>query len=371
MFFDTSCGDNTSSATPLARLDLLGYSTFFAQGLATLATASALPLAPARVLQASREHIQLAGTVGDFVAPIAGKLRDSGNLPTVGDWVAVSMAGTTSARVEAILPRRSCLARKIAGDQTRPQVLAANLDTVFLVMGLDADFNLRRLERLAVLAWDSGALPVLVLTKADLHPEPSLARLDALGAAPGFAAFLVCATRGEGLEPLRAFLGAGQTVAMVGSSGAGKSTLVNALCGAEVMRTGAVRESDHKGQHTTTHRQLVALPTGGLLIDNPGIREVQLWAGDEALEATFDDLQGFAAGCRFGDCRHHEEPGCAVLAAVADGTLDPARLESYRSLQRELQHLERRRDVAAARRAERSFGKMAREAQALKNRGRV
>ncbi|MCA9277460.1 MAG: ribosome small subunit-dependent GTPase A, partial [Phycisphaerales bacterium] len=169
------------------------------------------------------------------------------------------------------------------------------------------------LERLAVLAWDSGAQPVAVLTKADLHGDPAAARLDAMAVAPGIPVHLTAATTGDGLAPLTAYLGVGSTVTLVGSSGAGKSTLVNALAGAEVMRTGAVREHDQRGQHTTTQRQLISLPSGAMLIDNPGIREVQLWANDDALDAAFDDLTTLAEACRFRDCTHHHEPGCAVV----------------------------------------------------------
>lgn len=356
------------TATTAARLASLGFDSFFASALADLAATSQLALQPARVLSTSRDHCWLATASSELEAPIAGSLRD--DPPVVGDWVAVSNANSAAARVDVVLPRRTCLVRRAAGREHRKQPLAANIDAVFLVMGLDLDFNLRRLERLAVLAWDSGAQPVVVLTKADLHDDPSTARIDAMGVAPGIPVHLTAATTGEGLIPLAAYLGIGSTVTLIGSSGAGKSTLVNALAGAEVMRTGAVREHDQRGQHTTTQRQLIPLPSGAMVIDNPGIREVQLWADDDALDAAFDDLSTLAGGCRFRDCTHHHEPGCAVAAAVAAGSLPAERLASYHALQREIAQHQRRADPWLARQADRRFGRMAREAQEERKRRR-
>ncbi|MCG8456783.1 MAG: ribosome small subunit-dependent GTPase A [Holophagales bacterium] len=331
---------------------------------------------PARVVFESREHYRVITSEGERPARLAGRLRLDEGLPVVGDWVALAAAAPTSAAdpgeelIRAILPRTTHLSRKEAGAVTREQVVAANVDTVFLVMGLDGDFNLRRLERFVVMVWESGADPVVVLTKGDLHPDPVAARLDAAGVAPGVPVHVVASIRGEGLEPLRAHLGPGLTVALLGSSGAGKSTLLNALVGSELMRTGAVREGDDRGRHTTTHRQLVLLPAadgdprgGGLLVDNPGVREIQLWADDGALAEAFDDVDTLAAGCRFGDCRHEDEPGCAVRRAIDDGRLAAERLESWRGLERELRHLERKRDVANRRKEDRKLGKLYKRVQ--------
>lgn len=355
-------------ATSAARLASLGFDSFFASAFADLTATSQLLLHPARVLSTSRERCWLAAGFAEIEAPIAGNLRE--DPPVVGDWVVVSNLDTAAARVDALLPRRTCLVRRAAGREHRAQPLAANIDAVFLVMGLDHDFNLRRLERLAVLAWDSGAQPVVVLTKADLRDDPAMARLDAMAVAPGIPIHLTAATTGEGLAPLAAYLGAASTVTVVGSSGAGKSTLVNALAGTEVMRTGAVREHDQRGQHTTTQRQLIQLPSGAMVIDNPGIREVQLWADEDALDAAFDDLSTLAEGCRFRDCTHHHEPGCAVVEAVAEGRLPADRLAGYRSLQREIDHHQRQTDPRLARQADRRFGRMAREAQEERKRRR-
>jgi ribosome biogenesis GTPase len=264
--------------------------------------------------------------------------------------------------VREVLPRRTKLSRKVAGQRTEEQVMAANVDTVFLVMGLDGDFNLRRLERLAMVAHQSGAEPVAVLTKADLVDagERERRRDEAAGVAPGVPVFAVSSPRREGLEPLRFYLGEGRTVVLLGSSGAGKSTLLNTLVGQEVMRTAGVREGDDRGRHTTSHRELVPLPGGGLLIDGPGIREVQLWVDDEdeALGETFAEVEALAAGCRFRDCTHRHEPGCAVQAAIEAGDLDPSRLESYRTLRHEMAVLERRKDVVADRDHFRKQGKL-------------
>lgn len=323
-------------------------------------------LEPGRIVFVSREIYRVVSLQGECDARISGSLRRAESLPVVGDWVAFRRSGGSSI-VSEILSRRSSLSRKVAGEVTREQIVAANIDTVFLVMGLDGDYNLRRLERLAVMAWDSGAQPVGVLTKADLIGDSSAARLDAQMAMPGAPVHSVSSYTGEGLEALRSFLVEGSTVALIGSSGAGKSTLLNALCGEEIMRTASVRESDQRGRHTTTHRQLVALPGGGLLIDNPGIREIQLWADDDALAEAFDDIEKLALDCRFRDCRHEGEPGCAVEIAVEQGRLVPARLASWRALGKELLHLERRRDVASQRRDDRRLGRFYKRVQAEKS----
>lgn len=343
-----------------------GYSKTWADRFDQLTSNLSEPLEPARVVFESRELYRVMTAAGERDARLAGRLRRGDDLPAVGDWVAVEIAGDGPCRIQAIVPRITRLSRKVAGDQTREQLVAANIDTVFLVMGLDGDFNLRRLERFAVMAEESGAAPVVVLTKSDLHADAAGARLDAQASAPGLPIYVVSSLFDQGLDPLRVFLAGGETVAMVGSSGAGKSTLLNRLNGAEVMRTGAVREGDDRGRHTTTHRQLVRLSSGGLLVDNPGVREIQLWAEDSALAAAFEDIEGFAVGCRFSDCRHLDEPGCRVLEAAETGELDSGRLENWREMERELQHLERRRDVAAMRRQDKQMGRLYKRVQAEK-----
>ncbi len=220
-----------------------------------------------------------------------------------------------------------------------------NVDTVFLVVGLDADFNLRRLERTLVLAWESGAEPVVVLNKADLAASAlETRRAEVAGIAPGVPVIVLAAKHGEGLDALAPWLAAARTVALLGSSGVGKSTIVNRLLGREKQKTQDVREADQRGRHTTTHRELVALPGGALLVDTPGLREIQLWSEGAGLEAAFDDVLSLARACRFRDCAHQGEPGCAVRAAVADGRLEPARLQSYLKLQAELRSIDVRED---------------------------
>lgn len=331
------------------------------------------PFFPARVASISRGVYHLAAAEGEVDARVLKRVRTSPTgPPAVGDWVVVesfSVPGVDP-RIVHVLDRRSRLSRKAAGARTEEQVVAANVDAVFLVMGLDGDFNPRRLERFVAMVRESGAEPVVVLTKADLCADPEAGRAQAEEAAPGTTVVAVNALAGENLAPLATHLAAGGTVAMVGSSGAGKSTLLNALCGEVVMRTAPVRESDDRGRHTTTHRRLVQLPGGGLLIDNPGIRELQLWADDEgSLEETFDDIEELALQCRFRDCGHGQEPGCGVQAAIRDGSLDPARLRNYDDLREEQRRLEQRRDEASRRAGERKVGAFYKSVQqAKKNR---
>jgi ribosome biogenesis GTPase / thiamine phosphate phosphatase len=262
----------------------------------------------------------------------------------VGDMV--SFTPGDPPRLDEIEPRRSAFVRNTAGQETRPQVVAANIDTVFLVNALDAPVNTRRIERALALGWQSGATPVVVLTKADVIASEELAAvLDDVGAvALGVEVHVVSAATGEGVDAMAAqYLQPGLTVALLGPSGAGKSTLVNALAGDEVMATGDVRK-DGKGRHTTTHRELIPLPGGAFLIDTPGMRSLSLWEAGEGMDKAFADIEELAPRCKFNDCNHDAEPGCAVQAAIAGGALDAERLEGYRKLQRELDHLALRQD---------------------------
>jgi ribosome biogenesis GTPase len=308
-------------------------------------------LTPARV---GMEHTHIYRVLtgrDEWLARVAGRLRHHAagraDFPTVGDWVAVEPpASSGDARIKAVLPRTSRFSRRAAGDTTEEQVVAANIDTVFLVGGLDHDFNPRRLERYLVVAWESGATPVIVLNKADLVDDPQVPVDEVRGLAPGVDVHAVSTRQPETLEPLQAYLTTGRTGALLGMSGVGKSTIVNRLVGHELLRTNEVRESDSRGRHTSSNRQLVQLPNGGLLIDTPGMRELQLWDAG-GLADTFADVASLAEQCRFRDCRHGGEPGCAVTAAVAAGELPESRLESFRKLAAEREHAERQQDERA------------------------
>jgi ribosome biogenesis GTPase len=306
---------------------------------------------PARVIAVHRDAFVVWTAEGERAAELSGRMRhraaDEAERPAVGDWVGVRLSpGDGASLLQVVLPRRTHLARKVPGPLTAVQVVAANVDVVVIVAGLDGDYNPRRLERALVLAWDGGAQPVIVLNKSDLlGPEELAATVRATeDVAPAVLVVALSAATGEGLDGLEHSLASGRTAALIGSSGVGKSTLVNRLLGADRQRTAAVRTHDSRGRHTTTHRELLRLPSGALLVDTPGLRELQLWAAPDALEGTFADVDALAASCRFVDCAHAGEPGCAVLAAAADGTLGSARLESYGKLQRELRHLALRQD---------------------------
>lgn len=299
-------------------------------------------LLPGRV---SLEHTHIYTVMladGEKLARVAGRLRHQAatraDFPAVGDWVAIDpSAQDGDARIRAVLPRVSRFSRRAAGDPTEEQVVAANIDTVFLVTGLDRDFNLRRLERYLLVARDSGATPVIVLNKTDLVDDPSRFVEEVRALAPAVAIHPMSSREPESADVLRQHLGVGRTGALLGSSGVGKSTIINTLIGHERLRTREVREDDSRGRHTTTARELVVLPGTGVLIDTPGMRELQLWETG-AFAGSFADIEALAEGCRFRDCRHREEPGCAVRTAAADGVLEAGRLESFQKLQAEQAH---------------------------------
>ena len=298
-------------------------------------------LFPARVAAQHRGEYVLIAEEGELRARAAGRLfydhEVGGELPAVGDWVGVRPPAT----ITSILPRRSAFVRKTAGLGSTEQVLAANVDSAFLLAGLDDDFSLRRLERYVTTAWESGAAPVVVLTKTDLCADVDEAVLAVESVAIAVPVHAVSNVSGDGLDALDSYLAPGRTVVLLGSSGVGKSTLLNRLAGQALMRTRALA-ADGTGRHTTTHRELVQLPGGALVIDTPGLRELQFWEGD--LSAAFEDIEALASACRFRDCAHAREPGCAVLAAVDGGTLELDRLRSWRKLQRELESIAARTD---------------------------
>jgi len=308
-------------------------------------------LIPGRVTQQQRGLYTVVTDLGELAAQISGRFAheaEAAGHPTVGDWVALAARPEEgAATIHALLPRRTAFIRKAAYTVADEQVVAANVDVAFLVASMNADLNARRLERYLATAWQSGATPIVVLTKSDLaaHPEADIAEAESV--AFGAPVLAVSAVTGEGLDGLAQHLKAGETAVLVGSSGVGKSTLVNALAGEALMVTAAIREDDAHGRHTTTHRELIRLPSGALILDTPGMRELGLIDADEGLSTTFEDIEALAADCRFSDCGHGNEPGCAVQAALAEGTLDEGRWRSFQKLQRELAFQERKEDRAA------------------------
>jgi ribosome biogenesis GTPase len=307
---------------------------------------------PARVVSQQRSLWRIAGEFGECWATPSGKLRESGDLdgdwPAVGDWVAAQVTCTDNrATLHAVLHRRSQFVRKVAGKRVAQQVIAANVDTAFLVAALDGDFNLRRLERYLAQCWESGASPVIVLNKTDECNAVAARVADVESIARGVPVLAMSAQTGSGIVAMDAFLNPGRTIVLLGSSGVGKSTIVNRLLGHDLRVTQPVRESDSRGRHTTTARELLRLPTGALVIDTPGLRELQLWDAAGGVAESFADIEQLASECRFRDCRHDHEPGCAVLAAIASGVLDRARWENRRKLEREQEFLRRKMDPEA------------------------
>jgi len=326
---------------------------------------------PARVIRVDRGAVTVQGADESVSAVVAGVLDSTGEMdrPAVGDWVALDLDADTAV-VRAILPRIGTLSRRRPGESDNAQAVAANVDVVFIVEAVERGPNPRRIERAVALAWDAGATPVIVVTKIDLIDDRETAVEKAREGAPFADIAALSAVDGSGVDELLEYLPPGSTAVLLGPSGVGKSTLTNRLLGEERLAVSHVREGDAKGRHTTTHRELVVLPSGGCLIDTPGIRELGLWLGAEAVDSAFPEIEAAAENCRFRDCRHMDEPGCSVVEAVEAEEIDGKRLASYHRLQREAEHLEQRLDPSRKheiRARERGFGKMIRHALTIKN----
>jgi ribosome biogenesis GTPase len=328
----------------------LGWNDALAQAFARFA---ADELVPARVSVAYGATFRVITAEGDYLADITGRMRHEAqgrrDLPAVGDWVAVKPTTIAGGRatIQGILPRTSIFSRKAAGTDTTEQILATNVDTALLMTAFDQDLNLRRIERYLALTWESGAAPVILVNKSDLSDEVETLRAEVDRIALGVPVLAISAKQNEGLDALAPYLIPGRTLVVLGSSGVGKSTLINRLMGEEHFKTREVRDDDHRGRHTTTHRELVVLPSGAILIDTPGMRELQLWSADAGMAGAFDDIAALAADCYFADCQHATEPKCAVKQAVERGEMPADRLANFHKLQAEQAALLARQDTVA------------------------
>ena len=332
-------------------LEELGWTPEFREHLDALEMPE---LVPARVVRQDPYSYWVMIGQATVLAELTGRLRPGGadghDRPAVGDWVAlVPHQENETAIIHALLPRRGGFTRQRAGNVTGAQIVAANIDIVFVVMGLDGDFNLRRLERFLALCWNSGATPVVLLNKADLSENLAAHVKSVEEVALNTDIHALSAKQGDGFDAVERYLAAGRTIAFIGSSGVGKSTMVNRLVGADRMAVGEVRGDDDRGRHTTSHRELIVLPGRGVVIDTPGIRELQMWGDEDALRGAFPDIEDLAKSCKFRDCGHESEPGCAVRAAAASGAVGDKRLRSYLKLKREVAQLVARRSEASKR----------------------
>jgi ribosome biogenesis GTPase len=338
-------------------LEILGWNDFYKSHYGSYNNKACIP---ARIARVHRNLFIVLSERGQMEAQIAGKLRHDtyykSGLPVIGDWVVIKVPHKSDrAIIKTILPRKSSFSRKAvtvgakksSGGRTEEQVLAANVDFVFLISGLDNDFNIRRIERYVTASWDSGASPVVILNKVDLCVNPEDKIDEVQNAVFGVPVHTISAADGTGIEALDQYLKRGITISLLGSSGVGKSSIINRLYDEEILKVGALRKSDGRGRHTTTWREMILMPQGCIIIDTPGIRELQLWADEESLKETFDDIEALAAQCRFNDCKHESEPGCAIIAAMEDGSLDKARFKNYLKLQREILHMAVRKDYRA------------------------
>lgn len=307
-----------------------------------------------RIVLEHKHMYRIVNEDGEWLGELSGKFIYNTvrkvDFPAVGDWVLMkTIPAEKKAIIQSVLERKSQFVRHAAGSKVEEQVVATNVDYIFIVNALNHDFNVRRIERYLLLAYESGANPVIVLTKKDLCDNVEEKVEEVNGIAFGVPILVVSNTTGEGIGDMQEFVTSGVTVALLGSSGVGKSTLLNSLMDTEVQKTSEIREDDSKGRHTTTHRELFVLPNGGLVIDTPGMREIQLWDGSSAIDTTFSDIDELSATCRFSDCSHQSEPGCSVQQAIVEGILSLERFQSYVKLQREIDYQARKVDPTLAR----------------------
>ncbi len=349
-------------------LKTLGWNAFFGPAFLEYAAGHE----PGRVSTVTKTGCKAFIRSGEVGARVPGRLRKDGLLPAVGDWVALSRDDSGTYTIQAILPRKSKISRKDAGRATGEQVIATNVDAAFIVTSLNKDLNLRRLERYLAVARQSGVEPVIVLNKSDICADIEGKAADVKAIAPGVPVLAISATERTGLERLSPYLKEGKTAVLLGTSGVGKSTIINALEGYGRQRVGDIREDDGRGRHTTTARELIILDSGGIIIDSPGMRELQLWDGGDGLAETFQDIAELATRCKFSDCKHDTEPGCAIKKALKEGTLAQVRLDSYRKLQREQLALARKKNpelMAADRKKWKKISLLAKEIKKRKEGG--